>query len=191
MAKKRTKTSKAAAGKRALRAAPRPGMAEYRQRLAALDGIVLADSPGVSWQTFNDTLRSAIDIDAGGYADTVVTLLRAGNVKAADIPEHVRQHVCTAFELGFRMALARYREHLEHVPELQRRRATDASRSRKGNDARREKHNLDARDASIAAEFATLRATMTAGEAQYALAQKHGLSDKQIRNVLTKARKGK
>ena len=87
------------------------------------------------------------------------------------------------------MAVNRYREHLEHVPELQRRRDTDASRSRKANDARRRLLNLDDRDAAIVVEFAALRATMTAGDAQYALAEKYGVTDKQIRNVLTKARK--
>lgn len=191
MAKKPTKRTKGAARNRTTRSAPQPGMAEYRLRLAALDDIVLTETTGVSWQTFNDTLRSAIDTDAGGYADAVVTLLQAAKVKPADMPEHIRQHVCTAFELGFRMALTRYREHLEHVPELQRRRDTDALRSRKANDARRRLLNLDVRDAAILAEFTTLRATMAAGDAQYALAKKHGVTDKQIRNVLSKARKQK
>jgi len=168
------------------------GTEEYRQRLAVLDGIVLTDKPGVSWQTFNDTLRAAIDTDAAHYAAVVDTDLRMrGWPDGSEDIEFVCQHVRTAVELGFRMAVARYREHLEHVPELQRRRDTDASRSRKANDARRLLLNLDDRNAAIVAEFAALRATMKAGDAQYALAKKYGVTDKQIRNVLTEARKRK
>ena len=166
------------------------GTEEYRQRLADLDGIVLTDKPGVSWQTFNDTVRAAIDTDAAHYAAVVDTDLRMrGWPDGSGDIECVCQHVRTALELGFRMAVNRYREHLEHVPELQRRRDTDASRSRKANDARRRLLNLDDRDAAIVVEFAALRATKTAGDAQYALAEKYGVTDKQIRNVLTKARK--
>jgi hypothetical protein len=168
------------------------GTEKYRQRFADLDGIVLTDNPGVSWQTFNDTVRAAIDTDAAHYAAVVDTGLRMrGWPDGSEDIEFVCQHVRTAIELGFRIALARYREHLEHVPELQRRRDTDASRSRKANDARRVLLNLDDRNAAIVAEFAALRATMKAGDAQYALAKKYGVTDKQIRNVLTDARNRK
>jgi hypothetical protein len=195
MAKKPSK-SKAKRPLRAVKSRSRldsvVGTEEYRQRLAVLDGIVLTDKPGVSWQTFNDTLRAAIDTDASHYAAVVDTDLRMrGWPDGSEDIEFVCQHVRTAVELGFRMAVARYREHLEHVPELQRRRDTDASRSRKANDARRLLLNLDDRNAAIVAEFAALRATMKAGDAQYALAKKYGVTDKQIRNVLTEARKRK
>ena len=195
MAKKPSK-SKAKRPLRAVKSRSRldsvVGTEEYRQRLAVLDGIVLTDKPGVSWQTFNDTLRAAIDTDASHYAAVVDTDLRMrGWPDGSEDIEFVCQHVRTAVELGFRMAVARYREHLEHVPELQRRRDTDASRSRKANDARRLLLNLDDRNAAIVAEFAALRATMKAGDAQYALAKKYGVTDKQIRNVLTEARNRK
>jgi hypothetical protein len=63
-------------------------------------------------------------------------------------------------------------------------------RSRKANAARRQKHNLDERDREIVEKFYRLRAVpLTAGEAQFRLADEYGLSDKQIRNVLTNARK--
>jgi hypothetical protein len=196
MAKKRAKQSKAKRPSRAVKSRSQldsvVGIEEYRQRLAALDGIVLTDMSGVSWQTFNDTLRSAIDTDAAHYAAVVDTDLRMrGWPDGSEDIEFVCQHIRTALELGFRMAVARYREHLEHVPELHRRRDTDASRSRKANDARRVLLNLDDRNAAIVAEFAALRATMKAGDAQYALAKKYGVTDKQIRNVLTEARNRK
>ncbi len=47
---------------------------------------------------------------------------------------------------------------------------------------------LDDRDAEIVSEYRALRAAMMlAGDAQYRLATKHGLTDKQIRNILSKA----
>jgi len=201
MAKKKAKRSKSKRPPPAVKSRPRKsrsqldsvvGTEKYRQRFADLDGIVLTDNPGVSWQTFNDTVRAAIDTDAAHYAAVVDTGLRMrGWPDGSEDIEFVCQHVRTAIELGFRIALARYREHLEHVPELQRRRDTDASRSRKANDARRVLLNLDDRNAAIVAEFAALRATMKAGDAQYALAKKYGVTDKQIRNVLTDARNRK
>ena len=166
------------------------GVEEYRRRFDSLDGIVLSDTTGVSWQTFNDTLRAAIETDAASYAAVVDTDLRSrGWPDGSDDIQLVCQHVRTALELGFRMAVSRYRQHLEHVPELQRRRETDASRSRKANEARRLLLNLDPRNAAIVAEYAALRVTMNATDAQYALAEKYGVGDKQIRNVLNKARK--
>jgi len=192
MAKKRAKRSKAKRPPQAVKSQLDSivGMEEYRRRFDSLDGIVLSDTTGVSWQTFNDTLRAAIETDASHYAAVVDTDLRLrGWPDGSDDIELVCQHIRTALELGFRMAVSRYREHLEHVPELQRRRDTDASRSRKGNDARRRLLNLDGRNAAIVAEYAALRATMKAGAAQYTLAEKHGVGDKQIRNVLTEARK--
>lgn len=63
-------------------------------------------------------------------------------------------------------------------------------RSRKMNAARREKHNLDQRDAEIVQKFHRLRAVpISAGDAQARLAEEYGRSDKQIRNILTKASK--
>ena len=63
-------------------------------------------------------------------------------------------------------------------------------RSRKANAARREKHNLDDRDAEIVAKYQRLRAVpLTAGEAQFRLAEEYGLSDKMIRIIIGKARK--
>jgi hypothetical protein len=166
------------------------GEQEYHRRFDRLDAIVLTNEPGVTWGAFNDTLRAAIDTDAARYAAVVDTELRLrGWPDGGEDIDIVCGHVRMAVEIGFRMAVTRYREHLEHVPELQRRRATDASRSRKGNDARRRLWNLDERNAAIVAEYAVLRATMTAGNAQYALAQKYGVGEKQIRNVLTDSRK--
>jgi hypothetical protein len=61
-------------------------------------------------------------------------------------------------------------------------------RSRKANAARREKHNLDDRDAEIVEKYRRLRAVpLSAGEAQFRLADEYGLSDKMIRIIIGKA----
>jgi len=63
-------------------------------------------------------------------------------------------------------------------------------RSRKANAARREKHNLDQRDAEIVEKFRRLRAeAISAGDAQARLAIQHGLTDKMIRIIIGKANK--
>jgi hypothetical protein len=48
---------------------------------------------------------------------------------------------------------------------------------------------LDQRDALIVTEFTAYRPMMGATEAQLRLAEKYDLSDKMIRNIITKARK--
>jgi len=61
-------------------------------------------------------------------------------------------------------------------------------RSRKANAARRAQHNLDARDAEIVEKYRRLRAVpLSAGEAQFRLAEEYGLSDKMIRIIIGKA----
>ena len=63
-------------------------------------------------------------------------------------------------------------------------------RSRKANAARRQKHNLDARDAEIVEKHRRLRAVpLSAGETEFRLAEEYGLSDKMIRIIIGKARK--
>lgn len=49
----------------------------------------------------------------------------------------------------------------------------------------------DERDAAIVAEYPLLTTLMDAGAAQFRLAEKNGISDKQIRNILTAANKAK
>ncbi len=48
---------------------------------------------------------------------------------------------------------------------------------------------LDQRDQAIVAEYPLLRTMMSADDAQYRLAQKYGLGDRQIRNILGAANK--
>ena len=156
---------------------------EYIGRLAALDGVVLTDTPGVSWQTFNDTLRAAIATDAGRYAAVVDTELRMrGWPDGGEDIEIVCGHIRTAIELGFRMALARYREHLEHVPELQRRRDTATARSQAGNASKRKAPVAvggrtmprEERDAAMTAEYVALLKLMKPTPACQLLADKYG-----------------
>lgn len=61
-------------------------------------------------------------------------------------------------------------------------------RSRKANAARRAKHNLDSRDAEIVEKYHRLRAVpLSAGDAQFRLADEYGLSDKMIRIIIGKS----
>ena len=63
-------------------------------------------------------------------------------------------------------------------------------RSRKANAARRQKHNLDERDAEIVEKHRRLRAVpLSASETEFRLAEEYGLSDKMIRIIIGKARK--
>ena len=88
---------------------------------------------------------------------------------------------------GFALAVARYACALKRVPEL---RALYRERSDKANKAKRLQHGLDERDAVIVAEFAGLRKDgMPATKAQFVLAERHGIGDKQVRNILAAARK--
>lgn len=181
MSKKRSKAKRRAASKPGRRAQPsRPTAQEYHGRWTALDGIVLSDTPGVTWDTFNATLQAAIDADAAFYCDAVQTLSRS----LMDAPQRafVNEHVREAFELGFRMALSRYREHLEHVPELQRRRDNAAARSQAGNASKRKAPVAvggstmprEERDAAMAAEYVALLKRMKPTPACQLLADKYG-----------------
>ncbi len=106
---------------------------EYRQRFDALDRIVLCAPPGITWDVFNATLRRAIDADADAYAAVVDTGLRLrGWPDGGDDLRFVREHICTAVEIGFRMALSRYREQLKDVPELAKWRRDQKSGGDKG-----------------------------------------------------------
>lgn len=95
---------------------------------------------------------------------------------------------------GFTLAVCRYARDLHRVPEL---RQTHKRRSLKANQAKRQKprqragkvFTLDERDATIVAEYPKLLERLTATAAQFELALRHGLTDKQIRNILRAARK--
>jgi len=159
------------------------GMDEYRRRWGVFDGVVLTDKPGITWDDFNDTLRSAIVSDAANYAAVVDTYLRMrGWPDGSEDIEFVCQHVRTAYELGFRVAISRYREHLEQVPELQRRRDNAAARSQAGNNSKRKalvpvggrKMPREQRDAAMAAEYVTLLKRMKPTPACQLLAEKYG-----------------
>ncbi|MBM4011835.1 MAG: hypothetical protein FJ275_04095 [Planctomycetes bacterium] len=165
MAKKPAKRSKAKRSREQAMPRKPPPQERYRQQFAALDGIVLSNAPGITWAEFNDTLRSAIDTDASSYASVVDTELRLRGWPdgGADI-RLVCEHVRMAVELGFRMALSRYREHLENVPELQRRKATAAASSHIANEGKRKARVVvgdksmtrDERDAEMVAEYERL-----------------------------------
>jgi len=60
--------------------------------------------------------------------------------------------------------------------------------SRKRNQRKREKNDMDARDAAIVAEFPILRGMLGSTEAQYRLASKHGLSRERIGQILRGAK---
>lgn len=95
---------------------------------------------------------------------------------------------------GFTLAVCRYARDLHRVPEL---RQTHKRRSLKANEAKRKKprqragkvFTLDERDAAIVAEYAALVSRMPATAAQFTLAERHGITDKQVRNILAAARK--
>jgi hypothetical protein len=92
---------------------------------------------------------------------------------------------------GFALAVARYARDLKRVPELQE---TFKRRSLKANKAKRKTRGAggmtrDERDAAIVAEYAALITRMPATEAQFDLADKYELGDKQVRNILAAARK--
>lgn len=92
----------------------------------------------------------------------------------------------SCMRLGFALAITRYAKELKHVREL---RQAFKQRAVKANKDKRQKLRLDERDAEIVAEFAVLRPAVGATEAQLRLAEKHDLSDKQIRNILAAANK--
>jgi hypothetical protein len=95
---------------------------------------------------------------------------------------------------GFTLAVCRYVRDLKRVPEL---REAYKQRSLKGNLAKRKQprrragqtYTLDERDAAIVAEFKARPPRKSATAVQLDLADKYGLSDKQIRNILSAARK--
>jgi hypothetical protein len=88
---------------------------------------------------------------------------------------------------GFVLAVARYARALKRVPEL---RAMYRKRSIAMTKAKRLQRGLDERDAAIVAEFAELRTGgKKATDAQFDLAEKHEITDKQVRNILAAARK--
>lgn len=138
---------------------------DYYRRYLRLDEIVLSDESPVAWGDFNQTVRAAIDYDAASYAAVVDTYLRErGWPDGSDDIAFVCEHVRFAVELGFRMALSRYREHLENVPELQRRKATAAASSHVANKGKRKARVVvgnrsmtrDQRDAEMVAEYERL-----------------------------------
>jgi len=156
---------------------------EYRRLFGALDGIVLSESPGITWDTFNSTLKVAIDAEAGAYADVVETYWRLNKWPEDESQlKFIRDHVRTALEIGFRIAVSRYREHLEQVPELQRRRDNAAARSQAGNASKRKAPVAvggstmprEERDAAMAAEYVALLKRMKPTPACQLLADKYG-----------------
>jgi hypothetical protein len=126
-----------------------------------------------------------------GLAAWVRTLWQPANVRHHDthttgiesIIEHhgVEDAILAAYMEGCRQGYIEGR-----VADIEPKR----ERSRKANAARRQKHNLDERDAKIVEKHRRLRAVpLSASETEFRLAEEYGLSDKMIRIIIGKARK--
>jgi hypothetical protein len=73
-------------------------------------------------------------------------------------------------------------------PRRKRSEAANAAKRRKPREHNGMRYTLDQRDAAIVAEYALLRPMVGATDAQLRLAEKHDLSDKMIRIIVSKAR---
>lgn len=78
---------------------------------------------------------------------------------------------------------------LDLEPKRQRSARANAAKRKKPRQHNGMTYTLDERDAAIVAEYAVLRPMVGATEAQYRLAQKHDLSDKMVRIIVSKARR--
>ncbi len=99
---------------------------------------------------------------------------------------------------GFQLAILRYRDELERVPEASAILESVRNRVANMNAAKRRKlrkcgaqmMTLDQRDAALVAEFPMLKKELGSMEAQERLAAKYGLeSSKQVRNIIRNAAK--
>lgn len=79
---------------------------------------------------------------------------------------------------------------LDLEPKRQRSAKANAAKRQKPREHNGMRYTLDQRDAAIVAEYAVLRPMVGAGEAQYRLAEKYDLTDKMIRIIVGKARRG-
>jgi hypothetical protein len=165
---------------------------EGRELPDRLDKLLCADSLAL-WRGFvRFDLLPLLQRITGKTMPQLVKLM-----VAHDVERMALAFVEQVMVAGFDVAIERYADQLKDVPELQRRRSTDAKKSRKANASKRKTFvpvgnrliPRDERDALMAAEYAALLKVMKPTPACQQLAAKYGFDSWQgVRKAIEKFR---